>query len=234
MAIANMTRDMIFLQTRRLLGVTDATKGGPADADLYDDLNGTIGRFCFEAGALETVIKLATTANDKYLPLVNEILWVKTCSFLDVDGRSYELSLLEHAPRPGSIGARPSNYWLTAVNVPDATGKSVRTLGIDPAANWAPTPGNYNVILEAWQLPQDLSGATDYAEIHPAVQRYIPFAFALDLLPIFPEKLNLEGYLERQRARGIDAFRKLARSGAKRPFGGKDVMDYKRRARSRL
>lgn len=234
MAIENMTRDMIFLQTRRLLGVTDPTKGGPTDAELFSDLNGTIGRFCVEAGALETVIKLATSAGDKYLPLVTEILWPKTVSFLDVDGRSYGLGLLEHAPRPGTLGSRPDSYWLTAVNVPDATGKSVRTLGIDPYVNYAPDPGEFNVILEAWQLPQDLTGASDYPELHAVIQRYIPFAFALDLLPIFPDKLNLEGYLERQRARGIDVFRKLARPGAKRPFGGKDVMRYKQRARSRL
>ena len=231
MAITNLTRAQIITETRKLLNATDPTKGGPTDAEIIVTLEGTITRFVAEAGALETVIKLSTIANDKYLPLVDEILWAKTVSYVDTDGRAFGLDPIEHAPRPGILGQRPTHYWLTAVNVPDPTGKSTRTLGINPYVN---LNGNGNVILEAFQLTQEMTGDSDYPELHPSVTRYIPFAFALDLLPLFPDKLNLEGYLERQRARGVDYFRKLQRAGAKRPFGGRDVMRYRIRARTRF
>lgn len=231
MAITNKTRDAIILGARQNLNAVDSSKGGPTDDDIVPRLEDTIARFVVEAGALETVIKLSTKANDKYLPLVDEILWAKSVNFVDSDGRAYPLSPVEISPRPGSIGNRPSVYWLTAVNVPDATGKSTRTLGIDPAVTY---DGNGNVILEAYQLNQEMASGSDYPELHPAVQKYLPFALALDLLPLFPDRLDLEGYLTRQRSVGLDVFRKLNRNMAKLPFGGRDSMQYRRRARSRF
>lgn len=231
MAITQKTRDAIILGARQNLNAVDSSKGGPTDDEIVPRLEDTIARFVAEAGALETVIKLSTKANDKYLPLVDEILWAKTVSFIDSDGRSYPLDPVEVAPRPGSIGGRPSVYWLTAVNVPDPTGKSTRTLGIDPAVTY---DGNGNVILEAYQITQEMTAGSDYPEVHPVVQKYLPFALALDLLPMFPDRLDLEGYLSRQRSVGLDLFRKLNRNMAKRPYSGKDAMQYRRRARSRF
>jgi len=231
MAIANVSRAMIFTQTRQLLGATDASKGGPTDAQLYDNLNGTIRRFVTEAGALETVWKLSTKANDKYVPLEAEILWPKTVVFIDASGNQHPLSIVEYAPSPPSTGGLPSVCWLTAVNVPDVSGPSVRSLGIDPPVGYN---GTGNILLEAFQLSQDLAADADYPELHASIQSWIPYAFALDLLPIFPERLNMEGYFERQRARGLDAFRKLSRSAAKAPFTGKETIPYRQMARSRF
>lgn len=226
-----MTRDQIVAKGRRLIGVTDSSKGGPTDAELYPDLNNAIEGFVAEAGALKSVFKLSTRANDKYVLLLDEILWPITVSFVDSDGRSYGLDQIEVAPRPGSLGTRPTRWWSTAVNVPDVSGPSTPAIGIDPFVDYT---GNGNVILEVIQLMRTLASSADVPELKSCLHRYLAFAFALEILPLFPEKLNLEGYLERHRDRGIDLFKSLARADKYGPRGGRDVMRYKARARSRF
>ena len=225
-----MTRDDLFAKGRRLLGVTDETKGGPTNAELLPDLNNAIEGFVAEAGALKSNFKLSTQANDKYLPLIDEILWPITVSFVDADGRAYQLDQVLVAPRPGSLGGRPNVWWETAVNVPDITGPSTPSLAIDPYVNYT---GVGNVLVEAIQLQQPLVSAGDIPELKTCLHRYLAFAFALEILPLFPDKLNLEGYLERHRARGIDLFKSLARAEA-HSVGGRDVKGYGRRARARF
>lgn len=225
------TRSQIIADARMHLGASDSSKGGPTDAEILPLLNHTISSFVAEAGALKTVIKLSTKANDKYLPLVDEILWPITVGFIDSDGNIWPLRQVEVAPRPGSLGQKPECWWLTAVNVPDASGPSTRTIGIDPYVN---VNGTNNIILEAIQLTAELTAGTSIPEIHVSLQGALSYCLALNLLPVFPEKLNLEGYLERQRARAMDLFKRLARGQARSPRTGKDVMEYRRRCRSRF
>ena len=99
MALAAMTRAQTVTKARIILGVTDATKGGPTDSVFEGQIDSAQRRFAVRAKALQTVIKLATKANDKYLPLVDEILWPISVSFVDSDGLS-----------------KPLDFDLTAVN----------------------------------------------------------------------------------------------------------------------
>lgn len=230
--MADMTRDQLVFRARQMLGATDPTKGGPTDAELYPVLDNAIKKFCVEAGALRSVFKLSTKANDKYLPFIDEILWPIAVSFLDVDGLAYPLRVTDIAPRPGSIGPRPSVWWLTAVNVPDVNGRSTPTMGIDPAVSYN---GAGNVLLEAFQLPQDVQGAAgNVPELVSALHPYLATCLALEAVEMFPEKADFIGKWERDRARGMDVFRKLSKPTAKAPFTGKDVKGYRVRSRSRF
>lgn len=229
--MADMNRDAIIVKARQLVGVTDPTKGGPADSDLYVPLTNAIDRFALEAAALKTVMKLSTKASDKYLPMVDEIHWPIQVSFVDTDGRAWPLGVLEVAPRPGMLGTRPENWWLTAVNVPDVSGRSTPTLGINPYVNY---DGNGNVIVECIQSPKDLSLGTDIPELVSSLHSYIADALALEMLPMFPERMFLEPMLERRRSRGIAAFKALGKADFKTARGGHDVMRYRARARARF
>lgn len=231
MSIATLTFDGIVAAARAALGVTDSSKGGPTDATIKLRMPMALRRFAVRAKALQTVIKLSTKANDKYLPLVDEILWPMTVSFVDSVGTSYRLDLTDQAVRPGSLGQRPTVWWLTAVNVPDVTGPSVRTIAIDPYVN---INGSGNVLVEAIQLPQDIVNGTDVPEIHVAIQPYLGYFLAAELIGLFPEKAGLMPWIEGRCEEGIDVWQDLTRPGTRMPRTGKDTMGYKNRTYSRL
>lgn len=226
MAIAGWDRTKTVTKSRIILGVTDATKGGPADSVFEGQIDAALRRYALLAKALQTNIKLATKANDKYLPLVDEILWPITVSFVDSEGTSYGLDLVEVAPRPGTIEDRPRVWWLTSVNVPDVTGPAVRTIGIDPAVNWAPAPGEFNVLLEAMQLPQDFSGASGTAEIHVALQPYISYFLAHEMLGLFPEKMDRLPLILQMEQEAVEQFKLMTSAQFKTPKSRKNVRNY--------
>jgi len=231
MATLTMTRAQIRTKVRQLVGATDATKGGPVDSVFDTAIDEGINRFCIESGALHSVHKLSTKALDKYLPLIDEILWPKTVSFVDSDGRRWPLDLVEVAPSPGILGTRPQVWWLTAVNVPDVTGPSTRTIGIDPYVN---LNGNGNVIIEDVQMPQVLGGDSAVPEIHGSMHMFTAYYAAIELVSLFPEKLGMVGYWENRCKEAKATFIRLTRPDAEQPHTFKDSMNYAAKARSRL
>lgn len=237
MALAGMDRTAIVAKARQLLGVTDGTKGGPDDTVFEGQISHALSRFALLAGALQSVVELPPEANNKYVPLPDEVLWPITVSFLDSNGVTSPMSVLNNEPTPGTpVGGVPASWWLTAVN-DDTTGKSTRNLGIDPpsAVNGDLVLHVNVLVLEVIQLPQDFSGPTDTPEIQVSLHPYIAYFLADEMLGMFPEKIGaIRPLLLARQAEGVEQFQKLVSPTFKTPTGRRQVMGYSSLTRNRL
>ena len=223
--MAQMTYAELEVDARRLLGKTDPTKGGLDSAGYRKLINRAIGDLCVKGKALKSVFYLNTKADDKYVPLTREILWIEHLEYIPSVGRSIPMDLVDGPILPGMVGD-PRYFWWTAVNVPDINGPSTRSIAIEPRTA-IDTTGSLR--CDAYQLAKDLVNDGDIPEIHELFHGAISARTALLALPQYKEKMHLEGYLRREWKEGIEDFKTFVRPSAKVPVRTHDTMGYEAR-----
>ncbi len=229
--MAQMTFDDIEAESRRLIGKTDATKGGLDSPGYKKLINKSIMDLCRDGKALRSVIYLNVKANDKYVQLLKEILWIEDLFYVGAGtGLPYPMDPVDQAVLP-TLAGLPRVYWYTAVNVPDVNGPSTRSIGIHPYR-----PGDEAGALRAsvFQLAKDLAAGGDVPEIHDLFHETIAFRAAWYASWPYKELAYLRPELKREYLIGVDEFKTFARVAAKVPPRTSDVMNYRSRIQNRM
>lgn len=228
--MATMTYAELEAEARRLLGKTDAAKGGLDSPGYRKLVNRAIGDLCVDGAALKSVFYLNTKADDKYVPLPAQILWPEHLEYIPQAGRSVPMDLVDAPILPGTVGD-PRYFWWTAVNVPDINGPSTRSIAIEPRTQ-NDTTGSLR--MDAYQLAKDLVNDADIPEIHELFHGTIAARVALLAMPMYKDKMYLEGYLRREYERGVQKFKEFVRPSRKMPMATHDVMGYQNKRYSRI
>jgi len=222
--VATMNRDAIFVLTREIVGITDETKGGLTNAELNAKVNHAISRLCLLAEAPKTVFYLSTSFNDKYLPYDDQLLWIDQVTFIPPTGQPYNLDYVDEAVFP-TMNGNPRVYWHTAVNVPDPTGPSTPSLGVNPIPQVV--GAFHNVRVTAYQRAKDLNSPTDIPEFVSAVHPYIAWVLAEDWLMLHPKRwAEIGGNVKARVKEAIHVVNLLTYGAHKKPARKTDVMQY--------
>lgn len=225
-----MTRDEMVAEARRLVGKTDASKGGASDVVYARVVNQAAQDFCVDSESLRTVKYYSTKQNDKYLPLDRETIWPIQVVFIPLSGDAYALDIT-HESIPQMNSGNPRVWWPTAVNVPDATGPSTRSIGIDPVT---PYVGASNVKIECFQLPVELTAAGSVSEIFESFHQSVCARAAWLIVPQYRDLQWKLPYLQAEYARGLNRAKAIASMTKNIRPASSDVMRYGRMARTRI
>jgi len=210
--MANFTRDELIAEARRIVGKTDATKGGADDTVYAKLVNVAIGDLCRDAKALKSVFFLDTKGGDKYVPLIDEILWIEQAQFMPLGGgMPVPMSLLDGPVLP-TVPGIPTSWWWTALNVPDINGPSVRTIGIHP---FTATDMDDVIRVDAFQRAKSLTAGTDVPEIHELFHETIAIRVAYYAILPYREKHSLLPELRNEWRRGVEEFKEFCSPGRK-------------------